>query len=263
MNTITALHNTQLCRHYLKNGCYHRDCKFAHQLSDLKPPDESDGLYTKVWKDVNRWYGQELSEDIIETIENYFDEEKTRRMTIPKWAIACMIWYKDYVPTPEDHADDDYGLQEDIEDLLSTRRVLPKEIDRKVPKAIVAKLEHYKASISSATATTYRARSRTPPWQKGKKTNYGANTTRPANDAANRPIWPDGTPRKALSRTGQGLRPAPAHHCQGICHYCQWKQCSRTNGHKAEKCCCNDIDCYADASEDLSDIDVPVISRHR
>ena len=65
----------------------------------------------------------------------------------------------------------------------------------------------------------------------------------------------------ALSRTGQKRKQAPADHCRSKCHYCKSNQCSRTKGHKARKCCCNDIGCYADASEDLSDIDVPVLDK--
>ena len=217
MTTIAGLHKTKLCTQHYKGGCQHNHCQFAHSLSELGPPDESDGrLFTRAWKTVNRWYGQELSEDIIETIENYFDEEKTRRMTIPKWAIACMIYYKDYDPTREELDGVAWYLQRDVDKLYYQRKELPPNIHPKVPEAIATKLKNYvhptkrtnqgfEAAITdekSGTATTYR-KGRRAFWPKReqpkaietKLENYRERSRTPPSRTSPVPPWHKGAPK--------------------------------------------------------------------
>ena len=84
---IPALHRTQLCVHGPRHDM--QDCLFAHRLSELRPPDESVTLYPKVWRHVDRFYGQTLSQDQMERFGMYWAAAEWWDM--PLWAIALVL----------------------------------------------------------------------------------------------------------------------------------------------------------------------------
>ena len=71
--TWRHLHKIRLCENYKHS---YKDCAFAHTLAELRAPDDTDGLWDKVWernqKGVDRWYGQVLSPTQRKTIKDYF-----------------------------------------------------------------------------------------------------------------------------------------------------------------------------------------------
>ena len=67
------LWRTRLCKY--GPGCKHRGRGFAHGLSELLPPDESRRHYPKVWQGgVDRWYGQNETDDQLSLIQYYHDQ---------------------------------------------------------------------------------------------------------------------------------------------------------------------------------------------
>ena len=61
----------RLCHHGL--FCSYQNCGFAHNLSDLRAPNESQRLYDLAWQiGVDRWYGQYLTDEQIHIIQYYY-----------------------------------------------------------------------------------------------------------------------------------------------------------------------------------------------
>ncbi len=125
MDAPHDLRCTRLCRHGPGHVRTMPNCIFAHALSELVPPDERFRLYTKVWDGgVDRWYGQPMTEEQLDTIRMYYSE--TPICEIPLWARGLHFYYLD------GDVDDfdlpwDYGIFTDQETLCfySRREKLP------------------------------------------------------------------------------------------------------------------------------------------
>ena len=108
-------------------------CAFAHDLRDLNPPNEGWGrreCWSKAWENgqVDRWYGQKLTDDQLRRIQAYYDEANqsvARRMDIPNWAHA-VAWYYGRMPNWA-HGQfppwvpNDFGMYADWNDLIRVR----------------------------------------------------------------------------------------------------------------------------------------------
>ena len=90
-----ALHNCTLCIHNLggkglcqpKDG---RDCTFAHWLSELEAPEESEGYWSKIWKagnvDITFWDTYRPNVKGLWRFKTQFNYERTaNREGIPDW----------------------------------------------------------------------------------------------------------------------------------------------------------------------------------
>ena len=110
-NRNRDLYRVELCYHcmdctYNKCGV----CSYAHQLSELMPPNESVRVYEGVWKDgVDRFFGQVMSDEQIQRIRVYY--ERTEPMDRPVWARG-LYWYCTRKGSFED-CPYDFGLEQD------------------------------------------------------------------------------------------------------------------------------------------------------
>ena len=113
---------TQLCSH----GPGHtssRDepCRFAHSLGELRAPIEIRFRYDHYWREqqVDRFYGQDLSQRQIERFKHYWDTGP--RDDRPSWAVGLRLLLKRQECTQGMAHSWDFGLSLDLEVLRSLR----------------------------------------------------------------------------------------------------------------------------------------------
>ena len=114
------LWRTSLCFHGAEHGQSRPDCRFAHSLSELRPPDERFFSYEDQWRNVDRFYGQFMDDDQLERIRKYY--VTTPPCERPLWSVGlyliaigaeCRLGFA--LPW-------DFGLVRDYDDLLDRRR---------------------------------------------------------------------------------------------------------------------------------------------
>ena len=117
---VRNLWHVRLCRHGPK--CDHKDCGFAHNLSDLRAPNESERLYGQAWEKngVDRWYGQHLTDEQIHIIQSYYELTPERCLTA--WSRALRYCISGVHDVTERHHPWDYGLSMDLELLCLYRK---------------------------------------------------------------------------------------------------------------------------------------------
>ena len=124
----SQLRCTQLCTNM--PGCLRQDCRFAHSLAALSPPDETSVHYSKVWADglVHRWFGQAISAETMNLIKFYW-ENGPKVDNRPLWAIGLYLFTQDAEAQRGIAYPWDFGLVQDQTMLRIIRRssVLPFE----------------------------------------------------------------------------------------------------------------------------------------
>ena len=113
------LWRTQLCRHGSGHSRY--ECRFAHSLAQLRPPDESAHSYSGQWRECNfdRFYGQRVSQEQITRIEKYYNEVPL--CDIPLWAHGLYLLHRGLEDRMGLGLPWDFGLCVDHDDLLDRR----------------------------------------------------------------------------------------------------------------------------------------------
>ena len=117
--TCEELWRTKLCRH--GPDCGRAGCVFAHALSELCPPNEMDRCYTRVWRGgVDRWYGQNMTDDQLRIIQYYYEQTVDRE--IPQWVHGLIHYYSGQENASCGTMQWDYGLSNDQALLCRHRR---------------------------------------------------------------------------------------------------------------------------------------------
>ena len=115
------LWRTSLCRHGAGHALWDPRCRFAHQLSDLRAPDESRVSYATQWGQftMDRFYGQRMSEEQMDRIRRYYVQ--TPACDRPLWAIGLSLLARDRETIKGFALPWDFGLVRDYDDLLDRR----------------------------------------------------------------------------------------------------------------------------------------------
>ena len=140
---VRDLWRVRLCRP--GPNCEHQNCGFAHRLSDLRPPNESERRYDQTWHDgVDRWYRQRMSDEQLRIIKQYYIETPERDK--PAWSRALRYCTTGQHDVRERFYPRDYGLSMDLELLCSYRwRGLPFDLTDKLWDKLDERKEELKA----------------------------------------------------------------------------------------------------------------------